>query len=107
LPGGYTVITAGGGGEGSFPDGTLVLRLHSCLECDNIEQGSNSGLNYAPLSPRQGGFIDRKIDDGLPRTGDVRAKAFGNGSAVDDCEPRYNEIVEKPFCIMAFVLNRN
>jgi hypothetical protein len=46
------------------------------------------------------------MDDGMPGSGDVQASAYGNGALVADCEEKYNEAREDPFCVMAFLLKR-
>lgn len=95
--GGFTIITATGAGEGSFSPGTLVLRYHGSLTDANVE--------FVPsLSPKQAGYVDRKMDDGVPLTGNARSKAYGNGATVAACEAAYTPREDK-FCIMAFVLN--
>ncbi len=99
LSGGYTVITTQDGGEGSFASGTMILRLHGALNANaaNIEEEPSA-------SPFEARYIDTKMDDGLPATGNVRAKADGNGAAVANCEVRYDSS-ETKFCVMAFAMN--
>ncbi len=99
LAGGYTIITTQDGGEGSFASGTMVLRLHGALNANaaNIEEEPSA-------SPFEARYIDTKMDDGLPATGNVRAKANGNGAAVANCEVQYDSS-ETKFCVMAFALN--
>src|SRR5690606_13152697 len=74
INGGFTVVTTQWGGESSVQTGALVLRLHMCLTCANVEQ---AGQNGSPLTPHEAYYIDAKIDDGRPRFGDIQSKAYG------------------------------
>lgn len=101
IPGGYTIITSEGvigtaSPWASITTGSILLRLHGNLTSSNIE--------HHPLaSPKQAAYIDRKMDDGIPQTGDVQSRANGN---VSDCEMTYNEAREDAVCVLSFLLNR-
>lgn len=98
IPGGFTVITSQIAGPASVFTGAIVLRMHGSLH-DNVE--------LVPLvSAKQAGYIDRKMDDGIPNTGDVQSKANGDGDIVADCEETYEATREDAHCVMAFLLNR-
>ena len=83
------------------------LRLHSCLVCDNIEEGGGSGQ---PTTAGEAAMIDRKMDDGKPWTGFVRSSAAGinagNASGnVRGCEGEdYDETQKEKACVMYFRL---
>ena len=98
LPGGFSVITSQGSGAASVREGALILRLHGSV--------NNSGIieEEPSLSPKQASYIDRKIDDGMPQTGDVQSRANGNGALVAPCEESYAQTREDAFCVMAFLL---
>lgn len=97
ISGGFTVATANG--SGGIHNGGLVLRLHGGINTSVIE-------NEPSMSPKQAGYIDRKMDDGIPNRGDVQATMYGNGATSQDCEITYNESREDAVCVMSFVLNR-
>lgn len=99
IPGGYSIVTSLGSGVASVFTGAMILRMHGSLTDANIE-------NTPLLSPKQSAYIDRKMDDGVPQTGDVQARAYGNGAVVADCEDVYNEAREDKLCAMTFLLNR-
>jgi prepilin-type N-terminal cleavage/methylation domain-containing protein len=98
LSGGFTIITSQtDGGVGSFDNGTVILRMHGALDSANVE--------FEPsASPFEAYYIDSKMDDGIPTSGYVRAKAYGNGADVINCEVQY-DTSETRFCVMAFVMN--
>lgn len=99
MSGGFSVVASRSAGEGSFPTGTLILRIHGSLN------SSTGNIEFDPvMSPFEANYIDSKMDDGRPWTGNVRAKAYGNGAAVASCEVAYTTS-EGSFCIMAFVMN--
>ena len=105
LHGGFTAAQVNNGGGLQKMDG-LVLRLHACLTCGNTEDvGTGTGLG-SPASPKQALQIDKKMDDGLPTSGNVQASAYGNGALVADCEEKYNEAREDGFCTMAFLIKK-
>ena len=83
--------------------GGMLLRLHSCLTCGNVEE--TNGANGSPVSPKHASMIDRKMDDGLPGSGDVQSAAMGNGATVAMCEEAYTAS-EVPFCVMSFMIKR-
>ncbi len=98
LSGGFTIITSQtDGGVGSFENGTVVLRMHGALDSANVEWEPSA-------SPFEAHYIDSKMDDGIPTSGHVRAKAYGNGADVENCEVQY-DTSEMRFCVMAFVMN--
>lgn len=99
IPGGFTVITSLDAGVASVYTGALILRLHGSLAPGIIEE-------YPLLSAKQAGYIDRKMDDGMPQTGDVQSRANGNGAIVDDCEQNYEATREDAHCVMTFLMNR-
>ena len=100
--GGLTVATSQknpGDPTGTTFDGALVLRLHGDLISTVTE------TNPA-VSPQQASYIDRKMDDGVPNTGDVQTTgAPGMTSPQEDCEVVYSSADAKS-CVMAFVINR-
>lgn len=99
IPGGFSIITSLGSGVASVYTGALILRLHGDLNDANIE--------HTPLlSPKQAAYIDRKMDDGMPQTGDVQARAYGNGGDVAMCEDTYDETLERNQCVLTFLMNR-
>lgn len=99
LPGGFTVVTSQGAGVASVVTGALILRMHGDVNGANIET--------VPLvSPKHASYIDRKMDDGVPQTGDVQSRANGNGALVAACEDVYDQTREDPFCVMTFLMNR-
>ena len=99
VPGGFSVVTSLGSGAASVYTGALILRLHGSLTNPNIE-------TIPLLSSKQSAYIDRKMDDGVPQTGDAQARAYGNGQEVADCEVAYDESREDMHCIMTFLMNR-
>lgn len=99
IPGGFSVITSEGAGVASVYTGAMILRMHGSLTDPNIE-------TTPLLSPNQAGYIDRKMDDGIPQTGDVQARAYGNGAEVGDCEETYDARNEAKKCALTFVMNR-
>lgn len=56
------------------------------------------------ISPHQAAQIDRKMDDGLPFSGGVRASEYVYGPDGPVCESRYVESVSLPTCAMYFIL---
>jgi prepilin-type N-terminal cleavage/methylation domain-containing protein len=88
---------------GSMIPGSLVLRLHNDLTTTVIEDNP-------VMSPRQAGYIDRKMDDGIPNTGSVQSTASGStaGQAASqpDCEVAYAGTNETKICTMSFLMNR-
>ncbi len=99
MPGGFTVMQSQDAGVASVFQGALVLRLHGSLTDSNVETDPS-------VSPHDAGYLDRKMDDGLPQTGDVQARAYGNGAVVASCEANYDEARDDPFCVMSFLLNK-
>jgi prepilin-type N-terminal cleavage/methylation domain-containing protein len=106
FPGGFTVVTVNSGGGVQQMFGSLVLRLHSCITCANIEGADGVASDGAPVSPHTASQIDRKMDDGLPGSGDVQASAQGNGASVADCEVQYDESNGNAQCVMSFMMKR-
>jgi prepilin-type N-terminal cleavage/methylation domain-containing protein len=101
--GGYTVVqtldlgtTADSSGQNSMAG--LVLRMHGSL--------AGSPEDTPIVSPKQGAQIDRKMDDGIPFSGDVQSSATGNGGLADGCEIAYDETREDKYCVMIFMLRR-
>lgn len=95
--GGFTVVTSAGAGVASIMQGALVLRMHGSL---------NGNVEITPVtSPKHSAYIDRKMDDGKPQTGDVQTRAYGNGAAVAMCEDVYTA-EENAFCVMSFLMNK-
>lgn len=95
--GGFTVVTSAGAGVASIMQGALVLRMHGSLD-NNIE--------ITPVtSPKHSWYIDAKMDDGKPQTGDVQSRAYGNGAIVAECEDTYTGR-EDDFCVMSFLMNK-
>lgn len=92
--GGFTAIYSRLNGAAS-PQG-LWLRLHNDIN-GNPEQS-------ARVTPHWGAIVDRKIDDGDPGTGSVRAFQYGSPSPGDphNCEFEYDESSEKDHCLMTF-----
>ncbi len=95
--GGYTVAENVGTGAGS--DDTSfsgrIIRIHDCpVNCNELE-----GPNATVLSTNAAASIDRKMDDGSPLTGIVRASGAGAAhvGGADACTDRngstgtYNE----------------
>lgn len=106
--GGFSVKTSAfvaGDDRGSAWNGALGLRLHGDLVMPVIEDNPL-------LSPKQASYIDRKMDDGIPNTGDVRGYASGTGNQgaamarQPECEDAYNERAEDKICTMAFLLSK-
>lgn len=96
--GGFAVITTIGGGVANVVTGSLVLQLKNSI---------TASVETNPvLSPKQAAYIDRKMDDGMPQTGDVQARGAGNGVDVAECEEAYDERREDPRCGMSFLINR-
>ena len=104
VPGGFTLITALQSNDtaaeyGSMHTGAIVIRLHGFLT------GSIDGGPV--LSSSQAGYIDRKMDDGIPGTGDVLSKAAGQASQqAQECEVAYTGRTDLAFCVMHFVVQR-
>ncbi|MDB5477772.1 MAG: hypothetical protein JWM96_267 [Alphaproteobacteria bacterium] len=106
---GFTVVTTvtapdgqtGGATNASVMTGALVLRMHGDL-------ASNYTEDVPAISPKNAAYIDRKMDDGMPQTGDVQSRANGNGAYVAACESAtgYDASREDAFCTMSFLLNR-
>lgn len=103
LGGGFTVVTTRrdpNDPTGSSFNGALVLRLHEDLNNPVVDQA-------VAVSPKQAAQIDRKMDDGIPNTGDVQSHAAGNaGGRQALCEVAYDETTQEKLCTMAFLLNR-
>lgn len=95
--GGFTVVTSADAGVASIFQGALVLRLHGSL-AGNVEL-------RPVISPKHSRYIDEKMDDGLPQTGDVQTRAYGNGAVVAECEQQYTAR-EDDFCVMSFLMNK-
>jgi prepilin-type N-terminal cleavage/methylation domain-containing protein len=98
-PGGPDVL----GAPGSEILGT-TLRLQSICNqngtafyADIIRNGGPSGSN--PLTPGIAARIDRKLDDGLPNTGDVWGSENIAGSSAN-CRGTYNETSTSKDCIL-------
>ncbi len=95
--GGYTVADTSGAGMG-FDDTSFagrIIRIHDCpVACNELE-----GPNATILSPTVAASIDRKMDDGSPLSGTVRASGAGAAAVggADVCTDRngstgtYNE----------------
>jgi prepilin-type N-terminal cleavage/methylation domain-containing protein len=100
--GGFSVIQAisqiGNGGTDVASDfGGIILRTQNSFLDENVE--------FNPIvSPHDAAQLDRKMDDGSPRSGDVRASMNGSGTAVAGCEATYNEANTKADCVMFFKL---
>ncbi|MDB5478090.1 MAG: hypothetical protein JWM96_585 [Alphaproteobacteria bacterium] len=110
LGGGFSVVTSvkdPNDPTGSMTTGSIVLRLHG-----DLVGGPGTVIEDNPVvSPKQAAQLDRKMDDGMPGTGDVQAGASGTGARVNggtqsDCEgpPGYKESVEFTLCTMAFLI---
>ena len=98
LPGGYAMITTVGGGVANITSGSLVMQLRTDI---------NTSVETNPaMSPKQAAYIDRKMDDGIPQTGDVQSRGAGNGADVAECEEVYDESREDARCGVSFVINR-
>lgn len=80
---------------GSPLDGAVVLRMHSDLTSAVIEIPPT-------ISPKHAEYIDRKMDDGMPGTGDVQS----SGWVPTGCEVAYDPTIDEKRCTMAFLLNR-
>lgn len=107
LGGGFTVVSTTqdpNDPTGSSFAGALVLRLHEDLNNGIVDQA-------VAVSPSQASKIDRKMDDGMPSTGDVVTHAAGIiGGRQAECEGSgttgYKESTEEKLCTMAFLMNR-
>ncbi|PZP54696.1 MAG: hypothetical protein DI586_09135 [Micavibrio aeruginosavorus] len=95
--GGYTVADTVGAGMGSDDTSFAgrIFRVHNCaLSCNELE-----GPNATVLSTTAAASIDRKMDDGSPLTGTIRASGAGAAhvGGADACTDRsgatgtYNE----------------
>lgn len=76
----------------------LWLRLQGTAPNQPVSTGNTGGA----LTPGQAAEIDRKLDDGKPLTGYVRA-----GGNVDDCAPTtglYNEAATQRDCMLYFFI---
>lgn len=104
--GGFSVVESY---ASSGSTGGLLLRLHGCLDCSNVELGGTVGDVGGSVSPAVAYQIDRKMDDGIPNSGSVQAAAhpyaYGNFNEAD-CETRYNAQSEIDACVMNFALHR-
>lgn len=100
MVGGFTIVQAIGSDGPSTPVG-LILRLHSCLDCANIENVGTASVGTAAVSPAEASYIDRKMDDGRPGSGSVRTTFYGNGSSTG-CEEEYIESNKIKNCTMMF-----
>lgn len=101
--GGFSIITTGANGAcagytgsiGYCKAGSFVLRLH----------GDPNGVQVElvpVLSPHQLAYIDRKMDDGIPSTGNVTSGALGAGGG---CEGNsYDERSEVVECVMYYLM---
>jgi prepilin-type N-terminal cleavage/methylation domain-containing protein len=97
--GGYTLIqTLDVGSTSGKSMAGLVMRMQTGV---NLNPEA-----YPPVSPSQAAQIDRKMDDGVPSTGDVQASAGGNGGLADGCEIKYDETRTDKYCTMVFMLKR-
>lgn len=99
IGGGFTVATSmrdPADVTGSPFDGALLLRLHGDLT--NVTTEDNP-----TVSSKQASYIDRKMDDGMPQTGDVQTTGRW---FPPECEIAYDSAREDKTCVMAFLLNR-
>jgi len=109
IGGGYTVIQSIPGGsiwQGQQESGSgLYLKLTSTL--NYLPPSAHDFANAQEvLAPSEAAFIDRKLDDGMPYGGSVRATSWGTPGigTPDTCEGVYDEASKRKTCIMGFVL---
>jgi hypothetical protein len=107
--GGFTVIQSVTGGTVRFGevesgDG-LYLKLTGSIT--TLPSGAHSfGMGSEAVLPHMAVQMDRKMDDGRPWTGNVRATSWGvpANAAQGTCEYEYDERNDVKGCIMGFVV---
>lgn len=92
--GGFTIQNVSYNGDDS--PGGLVLRLHS-----NFNSNIEGDLGKSALTSTEAGFIDKKLDDGVPFTGWVTSTGYGNPA---HCEEEYDGSTTKD-CTLLFSMN--
>lgn len=103
--GGFTIATKTTGPvEGSpngFPNGILLRQVLSPLSSGTTAEVQASG---GGISPRTAARIDRKMDDGSPRTGYVAGEHVTSGcmTLIVAGEERYNEDSRKDSCVLYY-----
>lgn len=104
LAGGYSVVQGRSSATDVNAMDGLQIRMHRCPACSNLllDEGHSA-------SPADAAQIDRKLDDGKPQSGYVRAA--GNGlnagdqcTATDGTTDSYDERVKRLRCAMFFTL---
>ncbi len=99
LGGGFTAVYGSITNDVASMDG-FQIRLQNCLVCGNVETDGGS-LGTQPVSPSEAAKIDRKMDDGMPFSGFVRASVWGGNNG---CEGTYDETITVKSCVMYFKL---
>jgi len=109
IGGGYTVLHSIEGGtirNGEIESGNgLCMKLTGAI--DTLPSGAHDfSMGAEALSPRTASQIDRKMDDGRPWQGIVRATSWGvpADAAMGTCEYEYDEQNTKKGCIMCFMI---
>jgi len=96
IGGGFGVINTIPVGDVADMSG-LMLRLQGCANCTTVE-----ATGTPVLTPAQAAQMDRKMDDGKPFTGIIRASANGSPPA-GGCEgTNYDESKTRKFCVLYF-----
>lgn len=96
IGGGFGVVNTIPVGDVADMNG-LMLRLQGCANCSSVE-----ATGIPALTPAQAAQMDRKMDDGKPFSGIIRASANGSPPA-GGCEGTdYNEGKTNKFCVLYF-----
>lgn len=105
VSGGFTIVQGNTATTSSLPfPAALWLRIHGCIDCAHIETMDGTTALGQPFAPSEAAYIDRKLDDGTPNAGSVRATAWpepGLGQAACD-GTAYNEAITRKMCVMYF-----
>lgn len=103
--GGFTVVQGASAITSSLPfPAALWLRIHGCIDCPQIETVDGTSGQGQPLAPWEAAYIDRKMDDGVPNAGSVRATAWPEpGLGQVGCDgSAYEETIARKMCVMYF-----
>ena len=93
IGGGFHVLYANiAGANGNVSGHFLVLRNSP------VSTTTNENAGQAAISPLRAAQIDRKLDDGLPQTGDVIGVGSGDCTGTANSPPAYTEKSEQRDC---------
>jgi prepilin-type N-terminal cleavage/methylation domain-containing protein len=107
VPGGFTIVQGNTAITSSLPfPAARWLRIHGCVDCGHIETMDGTTALGQPLTPWEAAYLDRKMDDGIPNAGSVRATAWPEpGLGQNGCDGAvYQETITRKMCVMYFQL---